>query len=112
MSLRLTMLIFGAIVLVGVFALLRRRTLREKYAAIWLLTGAGAVIGAIFPYAVSSVSSFLGFQVTSNFVLLAIGGVLLFTVMQMSLELGKVEGQIQTLSEEIALLRLDQEKKK
>jgi hypothetical protein len=31
--------------------------------------------------------------------------------MQMSLELGKVEDQIQTLSEEIALLRLDQEKK-
>lgn len=111
MSLRVTMFIFGALVLVGVFELLRRRTLREKYAAIWLITGIGAVVGAIFPKAISAVSSFLGFQVPSNFVLLAAGGVLLFTVMQMSLELGKVEDQIQTLSEEIALLRLDQEKK-
>ena len=107
MTLRITMFIVGLAVLLGVFELLRRRTLREKYAAIWLITGVATLLGAAFPGAIAWTSHALGFQVASNFVLFTAGLVLLFTVMQMSLELGKVEAQVQTLSEEIALLRVE-----
>lgn len=107
MTLRITMFVVGLGVLLGVFELLRRRSLREKYAAIWLITGVATLLGAAFPGAIAWVSHALGFQVASNFVLFTAGLVLLFTVMQMSLELGKVESQVQKLSEEIALLRVE-----
>lgn len=112
MNLNTTMLIVGIIVLVAVFELLRRRTLREKYAAVWLITGFITVIAALFPEFVEKISRSLGFTVPSNFVLLGAGVVLLFVTMQMSLELGKVESQVQTLTEEVALLRLEIDKNK
>lgn len=88
-----------------VLELLRRRALREKYAFAWLTTISLLIFGAIFHDQVNALSKFLGFEVLSNFVIVLFGLLLLFVVMQMSLELGKLEDQNQTLAEEIALLK-------
>lgn len=96
----------GLIVLAFTVELLRRRALREKYAALWLLVSLVAVAFAIFPGTLVWLSSALGFQVPAN-MLFALGGLVLLVVgMQLSLEVGRLEDRTQRLAEEVALLRL------
>ncbi len=94
-----------SLILFSIFELLRRKFIREKYAIVWLALGFMLILGAIFPDQVNKVSQFLGFQVLSNFVLFIFALVNLFIIMQLSFGLGKTESQIQTLAEELALLK-------
>ena len=103
--LKYTIITVVSLIGIVIFELLRRRALREKYAFAWLATIFCLVIGAIFHEEVNQLSKFLGFEVLSNFIIVFFGLILMFVVMQMSLELGKLEDQNQTLAEEIALLR-------
>jgi len=88
-----------------IFELLRRKVVREKYAVVWLFFALLVILGAIFPGQLNRISQLLGFQVLSNFVLVCFGITTLFIVMQLSLALGKVEDQNQTLAEEIAIIK-------
>ena len=107
--LRITMAVTVIVTLVFIFELLRRKALREKYAFVWIMTAIFIVVGSLFPNAVFQLSSALGFETFSNFVLVFSGLVILFITMQLSLELGKVEDQNQRLAEELALLKLKNE---
>lgn len=100
-------LLMGSMVLLLVVELLRRRQLREKYAALWLVIGSVAVTIAIFPNVLTSVTRLLGFAIPAN--LLFFGGSLVLTAisMQLSLEIGYLEEKSRRLAEEVALLRLD-----
>ena len=94
--------------LVGsIIELLRRKVLKEKYAIVWLGMAVALICGALFPNLVNQFSRLLGFQFLSNFVLFIFGIINLFIAMQLSLSIGKAENQIQTLAEEIALLKLN-----
>ncbi len=99
------------ILLISIIELLRRKVLREKYAVVWLALALLLVIGAIFPDKVNALSLKLGFQYLSNFVLFIFVNINLFILMQLSLSIGKAENQIQTLAEEIAILRAKFEEK-
>lgn len=85
--------------------MLRRQVLREKYAVVWLTMAIIVVVGALNPNILSRLSSFLGFQVFSNFILLTFGLVNLFIIMQLSISISRSENQIQSLAEELALLK-------
>ena len=49
------------------FELLRRRQLKEKYAALWLVVGLGVLVLVIAPGRLTTVSEALGFEAPSNF---------------------------------------------
>ena len=89
----------------SIIELLRRKFLREKYAIVWLAMAVALLAAAIFPENVNKLSSLLGFQYLSNFVLFFLSITNLFIAMQLSLSIGKSENQIQTLAEELALLK-------
>ena len=95
--------IFSVVLLVVTFELLRRRTLREKYAAFWILLSTTLLVFALFPSVLGKLSSSLGFQVPSNFFIVLVIIFLVAVVMQLSLEVGKLEHEAQRLAEEIAL---------
>ena len=103
-------LVIGAIVLVIAVELLRRRQLREKFAAVWLVIGVGAVVIAVFPPVLDTVTRLLGFAVPANLLFFVGGMVLLVISMQLSLEVGRAEENARRLAEEVALLRLDLER--
>ena len=105
MKIQVTTLLVGIALFALIFEMLRRRALREKYAVVWLLTGIFVMVGGLFPNFISTLSTALGFNVASNFVLVLFGLVLLVVVMHMSLEIGTLEDKVQTLAEESALLR-------
>jgi hypothetical protein len=85
--------------------LLRRRQLREKYAALWLVVSAVALALAVFPGLLDWLSSTLGFGLPVNFLFFVAFLVLLFVSMQLSLETGRREDETERLAEEVALLR-------
>ena len=93
------------LLLFSIFELLRRKVLKEKYAVVWLGLALILILGAIFPEKVNQLSLQLGFQYLSNFVLFFLIVINLFIAMQLSLSVGKVENQIQSLAEEIAILK-------
>ncbi len=47
--LRITMAVTILVTLVFIFELLRRKTLREKYAFVWIVTALILIVGSLFP---------------------------------------------------------------
>ena len=97
-------------ILILVIELMRRSVLREKYAVVWFVTAVIFLIFAIWPNTAASMSRFLGFETPSNFIFGLVIILLLTVVMQLSLEVGRLEDKTQTLAEEIALLKHTKEK--
>ena len=107
-GLRLTLIsvIAALAALVLVFELLRRRKLREKYAAIWIVIAVATVVVAAFPQLLHDVADLVGIQTPSN--LLFFGSlIVLFAVsLQLSREVGLLEEQSRRLAEEVGTLTL------
>jgi hypothetical protein len=101
-------ILLSVLMLIFVIDLLRRSVLREKYAIVWFLTALIFLVFAIWPSVVESMSSGLGFETPSNFVFGLVIMLLLGVVMQLSLEVGRLEDKVQTLAEEVALGKNDQ----
>lgn len=85
--------------------LMRRKSLREKYAVLWLILSAFVLLLAVVPGLLVWMANLFGFALAANFVFfLAIFG-LFALAMQFSVEVGRVEHEVGTLAEEMALLR-------
>ncbi|MEO5316154.1 DUF2304 domain-containing protein [Pseudarthrobacter sp. CC12] len=98
--------IFVLAILLIIFEMLRRRHLREKYAVIWIVIGAGMLVLVAFPQLLFWSSSVLGVKVPSN-LLFAIALVLLVSVcLHLSFEQSQAEDEIRILAEEVGILRL------
>jgi hypothetical protein len=101
--------LIAAFVFIVVIEMLRRRKLREKYAAMWLVVSLGVVALGVIPGLATLLSDLVGFQLAANFVLASAAFVLLFVVLQLSSEVGHLEEEVRTTVEEIALLRCEME---
>jgi hypothetical protein len=99
--------VLGAVLAVAailvVSRLVMRRRLLVKYAALWLAVAVALVILVLVPGVLEFVSRTLGFEVAANMLFFTGFGLLLFVTLQMSVELTKVEAQIQRLAEELAI---------
>lgn len=104
MNIQWTALIAAVLLLLVTIELVRRRALREKYAALWLVVSVLALVVALLPGVLTAISTRLGFEVPANFLFAVAALILLFVSMQMSLEVGRLEDESQRLAEEIALI--------
>ncbi|WP_329110114.1 DUF2304 domain-containing protein [Micromonospora sp. NBC_01699] len=106
---RLTILtgITGLLLLVVVVELMRRRQLREKYAALWIAVALVALPLAFFPRLPDEIAGALG--VVSGVSLVLFGGVvfLLLITIHLSWELSRLEEETRVLAEDVALLRAE-----
>jgi hypothetical protein len=84
---------------------MRRRTLREKYAVLWLVVGVGQLVLAAFPRLLDAFAQLLGVADPPN--LLAFAGIvfLLGVTAHLSWESSRLEDETRVLAEEIAMLR-------
>jgi hypothetical protein len=95
-----------ALAIVGVvFEMLRRKKLREKYAALWLIVGTGTLVLAAFPRLLTIVTEFSGVQLPSNLLFIISILLLLGVCLHLSWEISVVEDETRTLAEEVAILR-------
>ena len=96
-----------ALGLVGfIFELVRRRRLREKYAVLWIIVGAGVLALGLFPRAVNDVSGFFGVANGVSLVLFCAVLFLLVVCLHLSWEVSRLEDETRVLAEETALIRL------
>lgn len=98
-------LVSGAGILIGMFELLRRGQLREKYAVLWLLVGIVVAVFGVAPDLLDDIAKPLHIADPPN--LLLFGGivVLLLVTVHLSWESSRLEARTRDLAEEVALLR-------
>jgi len=109
MSVQVVGIIGAAMVVMVMVELLRRRQLREKYAALWLLVGLAVLVLALFPGLLVWVANALGFEIPANFLFLVALILLLGVTVHLSWELSRVEEETRSLAEDVALLRTELE---
>ena len=102
--------VLALLIVVVIFEMLRRKVLREKYAALWLVVGFATLVLAAFPQLLAGIAQALGVQVPSNLlfaltILLALG-----VCLHLSWEISVVEDETRILAEESAILRADLER--
>lgn len=88
-----------------VVEMLRRKKLREKYAALWLIVGVATLVLAAFPRLLNIVAEYVGVQVPSNLLFAMSILMLLGVCLHLSWEISVVEDETRTLAEEVAILR-------
>ena len=95
-----------AIVIVAlVLDLLRRKKIREKYAALWLIVGAATVVLGAFPQLLRIAAETVGVSIPSH-LLFALGILFVLGVLlHLSVEISSVEDETRALAEEVAILR-------
>lgn len=105
MKLNVLTAVVGLLLLVTIFEMLRRRQLREKYAALWVFVLCGVVPLAVFPQGLDQVAERLGVASGASLVLF-LGLILVVLIcMHLSWEVSQLEEETRTLAEDIALLR-------
>lgn len=90
------------LLLVGI--LLRSRKLREKYAALWIVVGLLSIILALFPALLAWSARLVGVQIPSNLLFVLAIAMLLGVVLQLSLEVSRIEDRMRVLAEHVAVL--------
>jgi hypothetical protein len=100
-------LLGSLLILAGIFELLRRRQLSEKYAVLWLLVGLVVLVLTIFPGLVTMVSGALGVTLPANLLFFVAIVFLVCVALHLSWELCRVENETRKLAEDLALLRLE-----
>lgn len=97
------------VILIIVLWMLLTRTLREKYAVMWLVIALVVLILGLFPQLLLTLTNALGVQVPAN-LLFALAIVLLLGVaLHLSWELSQAEEEIRRVAEESAISRADRE---
>lgn len=103
--------VLAALITLGVVVEgLRRRRLRERHAAWWIVAGLLALIIGLFPPVLTWAAGVVGIEVPTNLVFFVSIATLFLVSIQHSAELTAFESKTRVLAEEIALqnLRLEE----
>lgn len=109
---RIVSLVGGVLVLLVMVELLRRRQLKEKYAALWLAVALAIAVLAVAPGLLDTVARSLAVADPVNLLLFVGMLVLLSVCVHLSWECSRLEDETRALAEEIALLRNDLEQRR
>jgi len=104
MTAQLLGVVAALLTFVFVFWMLRRGSLQEKYAVLWLGVSGVALILAIFPGLLRWITNVLGVETPSNLLFFVTIVLLILVSIQLSFELSRHEAKIRRLAEEVALL--------
>ncbi|WP_129339761.1 DUF2304 domain-containing protein [Cellulomonas endophytica] len=107
MTVQLLALLTALVIVVGILEMVRRRELREKYAALWVVVGLVIVLLAAFPGLLARLADLIGVEVPANLLFFLALVLLLAVSVHLSWELSKTEEEMRVLAEEVAILRLE-----
>ncbi len=95
------------VALVGILWLVRRGSLKERFALIWLAIGAGLVVLVLLRPLVDRTAEWLGIEAGTTLVFVAAGLFLLGLILHLSILVSSLEEKTRDLAEAVALLRAD-----
>lgn len=97
-----------AVVMLGfIFWMLRRGSMRSRYALLWTAVAVLLGVLVIFPGLLDRVSRWVGIYYSPALFLLAAVGFVFIVLIEFSRELTRLDERTRTLAEEIALLRAE-----
>lgn len=99
-------IVASVITFLVVIEMLRRRRLRERHAAWWLIAGFLAVVISVFPQILIWTSNTLGFEIPINLIYFASLVILFLVALQNSSELTKIEAHNRATVERLMILEL------
>jgi len=96
-------------VLVFVIEVVRRRRLSEGYALLWIAVGVAGVVLGLSRHLIDRISGSVGVSYGANLVFAGVFLFLLVVCINLSMHVSKLEDEVATLAEELALVngRLD-----
>jgi len=111
------LIFIGAIILIGIVELIRRRKLNEEYSFLWLAIGFIFVCITIFPQLVFDISQIIGTELPINTLFFASIIFLMLLGIFFSLKLSVLSNRVKNLSQKIAILehslkKINQEERK
>lgn len=103
--LQIVMIIAGCLLVIAVVRNIAQGKLQLRYSLVWLLLSVCAFVFAIWPQPLTALASLLGFELTSNMILL--GGItgLALIVFAQGIAITKLEKQAKELTQAVALIR-------
>ena len=104
-------LVVAALLLIALFWLLRTQRLREKYSVLWFAVIVGVVVLTFIPSITGWLTALAGVTTPINLVFILAFLVLLVVCIQLSIEISTLEETARTVAEEVALLRLELERR-
>ncbi|MBU1863829.1 MAG: DUF2304 domain-containing protein [Candidatus Omnitrophica bacterium] len=92
-------------IFIAIFELVRRRKLREEYSWLWLLTGTGLLVLALWYDLLKIITRFIGAGLPAS-TLFFFGIVFLMLInLHYSIKISTLTNQVKNLSQEVALLK-------
>ncbi len=104
-------LVVAVLLLAALFWLLRTQRLREKYSVLWFAVIVGVVLLTFVPAITGWITGVVGVTTPINLVFILAFLVLLVVCIQLSIEISTLEESSRTVAEEVALLRLELERR-
>jgi len=105
LNLRILLFVFSLVSFFITFTLLKKEKIPVKYSLVWLLSFFVIFIVSLFPNSLKNITSFIGFQTTSNLVVGIILTLLLIITMVLTIIVSKQNKKINLLVQEISLLK-------
>jgi hypothetical protein len=105
MRLEILIIVMAVLLLVFVIEVVRRRRLSESYALLWIAVGIGGLLLGVGRRAIDAFSDTLGVSYGANLVFAFVFLFLLVIAVNLSMHVSRLEDQVTSLAEEIALLR-------
>ena len=91
------------VLLIVVILLLRSYVLPEKYAVVWLLAAAAAIVLSAWPGLLDAIARFFGIASSINLLFVGAFFVVFLLLMQISLELAKTRDELRKALQKLAI---------
>lgn len=105
MRLEITIIVMAVLLLAFVIEVVRRRRLSESYALLWIAVAVGGILLGVGRRAIDELSGVLGVSYGANLVFAVVFLFLLVMAVNLSMHVSRLEDQVTSLAEEIALVR-------
>ena len=109
MSASVFFLILAILVCTFVVVQVRHQRMKERYAALWLISGAIIIVLGAFPTLLNGVADFVGVALPVNLLFLLSILLLMGVSIHLTLELSRLSEKTRILAEEVAILKALQE---
>ncbi len=111
MTLFTKILIAFSVLLIIVFALVKKGKIPVKYALVWIFSALVMIVAACFPNGIQNISEFFGFELSSNFILTLFLGLVILITICLTIIMSEQSKKINMLIQEISILKEKLDKK-
>ena len=104
-SLKIALIIISLFLIISTLSLVRKDKIPVRYSLVWLVSSLVLLFVALFPEAFGKLTSLIGFQVSSNFVIGIFIVFLLFITRMLTKVVSEQNKKITMLIQEISILK-------